>query len=146
MLFSICQKLRSFKTELSEKSERLRDYIVQGCDSTERYRFTNYYVINVYVRTQSQSCQSTDIWSETEDCIYSVVDPKSTALFTKQLLDLERCKHKCLVEICVYSDVDPKLTALFTKQLLDPERCKHKCLVEICFYSVADPNLYLDQK
>ena len=81
-----------------------------------------------------------------EDCIYSVVDPKSTALFTKQLLDLERCKHKCLVEICVYSDVDPKLTALFTKQLLDPERCKHKCLVEICFYSDADPNLHLDQK
>ena len=44
-----------------------------------------------------------------EDCIYSVVDPKSTALFTKQLLDPERCKHKCLVEICFYSVADPNL-------------------------------------
>ena len=81
-----------------------------------------------------------------EDCIYSVLDPKLTALFTKQLLDPERCKHKCLVEICFYSDADPKSTALFTKQLLDLERCKHKYLVEICFYSDADPNLPLDQK
>ena len=29
-----------------------------------------------------------------DDCIYSDGHPKLTALFTKQLLDLERCKHK----------------------------------------------------
>ena len=84
--------------------------------------------------------------SEPEDCIYSVLHPKSTALFTKQLLDLERCKPKFLVEICIYSVLHPKSTALFKKQLLDLECCKHKCLVEICFYSDADPNLHLDQK
>ena len=81
-----------------------------------------------------------------DDCIYSVLHPKSTALFTKQLLDLERCKHKFLVEICIYSVLHPKLTALFKKQLYDLERCKHKCLAEIFFYSDADPNLHLDQK
>ena len=48
-------------------------------------------------------------FKNSEDCIYSVLHPKSTALFKKQLLDLECCKHKCLVEICFYSDADPNL-------------------------------------
>ena len=78
-----------------------------------------------------------------KDRFYSDADPKTTAW---QLLDVDRCKNKCLLEICIYSDGHPKLTALFTKQLLDLERCKNKCLLEIRFYSDTGPKLLLDQE
>ena len=78
-----------------------------------------------------------------KDRFYSSADPKTTAW---QLLDGERCKYKCLLELCIYSDGHPKLTALFTKQLLDLERCKNKLLLEICFYSDTGPKLLLDQE
>ena len=78
-----------------------------------------------------------------KDRFYSDADPKTTAW---QLLDVDRCKNKCLLEICIYSDGHPKLTALFTKQLLDLERCKNKCLLEIWLYSDTGPKLLLDQE
>ena len=81
--------------------------------------------------------------SKKKDRFYSDADPKTTAW---QLLDVDRCKNKCLLEICIYSDGHPKLTALFTKQLLDLERCKNKCLLEIWLYSDTGPKLLLDQE
>ena len=129
-MFTFTKKLRS---PFNSLSARARDFLAASL----KFRSTR-------VRALLRKTIFTE--SISEDCIYSVLHPKSTALFTKQLLDLERCKNKFLVEICIYSVLLPKSTALFTKQLLDQERYKHKCLVEICFYSNADPNLHLDQK
>ena len=81
------------------------------------------------------------VWLK-KDGFYSGADPKTTAW---QLLDVDRCKHKSLVDICIYSGADP---ILFTKacdeaddSLLDLDRCKNKSLIGICFYSVLDPKL-----
>ena len=104
--------------------------------STSQWMFTNN---AVYILEKiTQPLWSCSVRNKTKDRFYSDADPKTRAW---QLLDVDRCKNKCLLEICIYSDGHPKLTALFTKQLLDLERCKHKFLLKICIYSDEDPKL-----